>query len=113
MDDATTDDDEDNLVCERNTNANHYRFFKAKAAHDAVLGKIDASLAKKPLTAKESLHLHTKSLIGKLDDLAKTVELDVSTILPEQIKDPVLVTVHSWLRKGIVPEAKSPNLQQS
>ena len=66
---------------------------KAKAAHDAVLGKIDASLAKKTLTINEAPHLDTKSLIAKLDEVAKTVDLDVSTILAEQIKDPVLGTV--------------------
>ena len=86
---------------------------KAKAAHDAVLGKIDASLAKKPLTANEAPHLDTKSLIAKLDDVAKTVALDVSTILAEQIKDPVLGTVRSWIRKGTSPEPKTPEIQQS
>ena len=42
-DDATTDDDEDNLLCEINIHAHHYRLCKVKATHDAVLGKIDAS----------------------------------------------------------------------
>ena len=111
--DATTDDDEDNLICETNTHVDHHRLCKAKAAHDAVLGKVDTSLAKKPLTANEAPHLDTKSLIAKLDDVAKTVDLDVSTILAEQIKDPVLGTVRSWIRKGISPEAKSPDIQQS
>ena len=80
-DDAITDDDEDNLICEINTHADHYRLCKAKAVHDAVLGKIDASLAKKPLTTNEAPHLETKSLIAKLDEVAKTIDLDVSTIL--------------------------------
>ena len=57
--------------------------------------------------------MDTKSLNAKLDDVAKTVDLDVSTILAEQIKDPVLGTVRSWLRKGILPETKSPDIQQS
>ena len=112
-DDASTDNDEDNLICEINTHADRYRLCKAKAAHDAVLGKIDASLAKKTLTVTEAPHLDTKPLIAKLDDVAKTVDLDVSTILAEQIEDPVLGTVHSWLRKGITAEAKSPDIQQS
>ena len=112
-DDATTDDDEDNLICEVNTHANHYRLCKAKAALDAVLGKFDASLAKKPPTATEAPQLDTKSLITKGDDVAKTVDLDVSRIVAERIKDPVLGTVRSWLRKVISPEAKSPDLQQS
>ena len=46
-DDAITDDDEDNRLWEINTYADPYRLCKAKAAYDAVLGKIDASLAKK------------------------------------------------------------------
>ena len=111
--DAAADDDEDKLICEMITPADHYRLCKAKAAHDAVLGKIGASLAKKPLTVNEAPHLDRKSLIAKLDDVAKTVDLDVSTILAEQIKDPVLGTVGSWIRKGISPEPKTPEIQQS
>ena len=111
--DAITADDEDNLICEINTHVDYHRLRKAKAAHDAVLGKIDASLAKKPLTANEAPHLDTKSLIAKLDEVAKTIDLDVSTILPEQIKDPVLGTGRSWIRKRISAGPKTPEIQQS
>ena len=111
--DTAAVDDEDNLICQMNTNADPYRLCKAKAAHDAVFGRIDASLAKKPLTANEAPHLDTKSLIAKLDDVAKTVDLDVSTILAEQIKDPLLGTVRSWIRKGISPKPKTPEILQS
>ena len=110
---AITNDDEDNLNCEINLNADNYRRCKAKAAHDAVLGNIDASLAKKMRTPTESLNLDTESSIAKRDDVAKTVDLHVCTMLAEQIKDPVLGTVRSWLRKGISPEATSPEIQQS
>ena len=112
-DDPIINDDEDNFICEIITHADHYRLCKAKAAHDAVLGKIDASLAKKPLTATETPHLDTKSLIAKLDEVAKTIDLNVPTILAEQIKDPVLGTVRSWIRKGTLPEPKDPEIQQS
>ena len=112
-DDSITDDYEDNLLYEVNTHADHYRLCKAKAAHDAVFGEIDASLAKKPLTATEAPHLDAKSLIAKLGDVAKTIDLDVSTILAEQIKDPVLGTVRAWIRKGTSPEPKAPEIQQS
>ena len=47
---------------------------------------MDASLSKKTLIATEAPHLDTKALIVKLDDVAETVGLDVSTILAEQIK---------------------------
>ena len=112
-DNPIINDDEDNFICEINTHADRYILCKAKAAHDAVLGKIDASLAKKPLTATEAPHVDTKSLIAKLDEVAKTIDLDVSTILAEQIKDPVLGTVRSWIRNGISPEPKTPEIQQS
>ena len=96
--DAITDDDEDNLLCEINLNADNYRLSKAKASHDAVLGKIDASLVKNELTDIEAQHLNTKWLTAKLDGVAKTIDLDVSRILEEKIKDPVPGTVRSWLR---------------
>ena len=57
--------------------------------------------------------LDTKSLIAELDEVAKTIELDVPTILAEQIKDPVLGTVRSWIPNGISPEPKTPEIQQS
>ena len=91
--DAITDDDEDNLICEINLNADNYRLCKAKAAHDTVWGKNDASLVKKTLTSMEPSQSDTKSSIEELDDVAKTVGLDVSTILAEQMKDSVLGTV--------------------
>ena len=37
----------------------------------------------------------------------------MSTILAEQIKDPVLGVVRSWIRKGTLPEPKDPEIQQS
>ena len=110
--DAITDDDEDNLICEINLNADNYRLCKAKAAHDAVLGKIDASLVKKTLTAVEAPHLDIKALLTKLDDVPKTFDLDVSTILAKQTKDPVFGTVRSRLRKRSRPEVNSPEIQQ-
>ena len=96
-DDAATiiNDDDDNLICEINLDADNYRLCKAKAAHDAVFGKIDASIAKKTLTTTEAPHLDTKSLIAKLNDVAEIVDLDVSTIQAEQIKDPVHAIVRS------------------
>ena len=61
----------------------------------------------------EAPPLDTKRLFTKRDDVAKTVDIDVSTTLAEKIKDPFLGTVRSWLRKRISAEAKSPKIQQS
>ena len=112
-DDAITEDDEDNLICEINLHADHYKLWKAKADHDAVLVKKYASLAKKTLTATEAPHWDTRALITKQYDVAKTIDLDVSTILAEQNKDPVLGTVGSWIRKKTSPEPEAPEIQQS
>ena len=77
------------------------------------MGKTDASLAKKPLTATEAPHLDTKSLIAKLHEVAKPFDLDVSTLLAKQTRDPGLGTVRSWIRKRTSPEPKDPEIQQS
>ena len=44
-----TDEDEDNILRETNLNADNNRLCKAEAANYAVLGKTDASLAKKDI----------------------------------------------------------------
>ena len=103
-----TDDDERNRILQVNLDADHYRLCKAKTAHDTMLGKIDASLAKKTLTATEAAHLDTKAITTKMNDVAKTIDLSVSTILAEQTRDPVLGTVRSWIRKRFSPDLKLP-----
>ena len=114
--DQTEDDeeeDEDDHIFRIDTNIDHYRLCKAKTAHDLALGKIDPSLAKKPLTITEAPHLDTKALRSKLYEVAKCVDLDVSIILADQFKDAVLGTVRSWIRKQVSPNVKSPEIQQS
>ena len=78
-----------------------------------MLGKTDVSLAKKSLTASDAPHLITKALIQKVDEVVKTKDLDASTILEEQMKDPVLGTVRSWIRQNTPLDTKSPKKQQS
>ena len=110
---VSKDSEIDNLVCDISIQADQARPCQAKQAHDLVLRKPDALLIKKLLTTSDAPHLDTKALIQKLDDVAKTVDLDVSTILAEQIKDPVPGTVRSWIRKNTPPDTKSPEIQQS
>ena len=78
-----------------------------------MLGKTNASLIKKFLSNSDAPHLKSKALIQKLDEVAKTVDLDVSTTLAEQMKDPVFGTVRPWNRKDTPPDTKSPEIQQS
>ena len=109
----STDSEDDNIVCDISIQADQARLCQTKQTHNLVLGKTDASLAKKCITASDAPHLDTKALIQKLDEVEKAVDLDVSTILEEQMKDPVLGTVRSWIRKSTPPDTKSPEIQQS
>ena len=84
------DDDEDNLICEINLIADSYRLCKAKAGHDCVLGKIDASLAKKAITSTEAPHLVTKALMTKLDVVAKTFDLGRTNERPNTWHRPIM-----------------------
>ena len=108
-----TNSEDDNIVCDISVQADKPRRSQAKEAHELVLGKTDASLVKKIPTTSDIPHLDAKTLIQKLDEIAKVVDLDVSTILAEQMKDPVLGTVRSWIRKGKPYDVKSPEIQQS
>ena len=55
----------------------------------------------------------TRELIGQLDKISKEAELNVTTILQEQINDPVLSVVRQWMKTGNKPTPKSPELQHS
>ena len=110
---ARLDSEADKIVCDISTQADQAQLCLAKQTNDLVLGKTDAQLVKKFLTASDAPHLKTKALIQILDEVAKTVDLDVSTIPAEQLKDPVLGTVRSWFRKKTPPDTKSPEIQQS
>ena len=109
----STDSEDDNIICVISIHADQARLCQAKQANDLVLGNTDASLVKNFLTTSDAPHLDTKVLIQNFDEVAKTVDIDVSTILPEQLKDPVLGTVRSWIRKSIPPDTKSLEIQQS
>ena len=101
---ATQNEEEDHIV-EVNTSTNHYRLCKAKLAQDYALGKLDTSLTKNALTATVAPHLDTRDLIVKLDEVSKMVDIDVSIILAEEIKDHILGIVRSWIRRGSLPDA--------
>ena len=110
--DCDTDKAEDDYVCEINAN-NHYRQCKARAAHDLVISDSDALLGKRTLSAATAPHLRTQDLITKLDDVAKVVDLDVPTILQEQLKDLVLSIVRSWIERNTSPGLRAPKIRQS
>ena len=107
-----TDSEDDNIVSDFSIQAYQTRPCQARQAHDWLPGRSGASLVKKLLTTSDAPHLDTKSLIQKLDEVEKTADLDKSTILADQMKDPILGTVRSWIRKNTPPDTKSPEIQQ-
>ena len=107
------EDDEEDHIFEVNFNTDQYRPCNTKLAHDSLLSKMDTPLTKKTLTVIEARHLDTKALIAKLDEVPKIVDLDVSTILGEQMKDPLFGTVGSWIRRGEPAHVTIPEIQQS
>ena len=107
-----SEEDEDDYVYEINAN-DHYRIGKARAAHESLISDPDTLLVKKTLSATAAPHLKTQDLITKLDDVAKVVDLDISTILQEQLKDPVLSIVRSWIEGNFPPDLKTPEIRQS
>ena len=111
--DINTDSEDDNIVCDISIQANKPLLCQSKQTHELVLEKSDASLPKKLLTISDAPHLDIKALIRKLDEVAKTVDLDVSTILAEQMKDPCSGTVRSWIHENTTPDKKVPEIQQS
>ena len=78
-----------------------------------VISDSDNLQAKKTLSAAAALHLRTQDLITKLDDVAKVVDLDVPTTLQEQLKDPVLIIVRSWIEANFSPDLTAPEIRQS
>ena len=110
--DCDIDKDEDDYVCEINAN-DHYRLCKARAAHDLIISDSDTLLAKRTLSAATAPHLRTQDFITKLDDVAKVVDFDVPTILQEQLKDPVLSIVRSWIERNTSPDLRAPEIRQS
>ena len=78
-----------------------------------VFSKPDTFKAKKTLSATAAPHLRTQVLVTKLDDVAKVVDLDVPTILQEQLKEPVLSKVRSWIEQNISPDLSTPAIRQS
>ena len=78
-----------------------------------VISNPDTLLAKKTLSVAAAPHLRTQDLITKLDNVAKVVDLDVPTILQEQLKNPVLSIVRSWIERNTSPDLRTPEIRLS
>ena len=74
--------------------------------------KANAFSSKKTLSTTAVPHLRTQDLITELDDVAKFVDLDVSTLLQEKLKDPILSIVCSWIEGSTSLDLRAPEIPQ-
>ena len=57
--------------------------------------------------------MDTSDLIQKLSDFAREAELDLQTLLEEQLNDPVLQVVRKWSKTSYTRSQKTPDINQS
>ena len=55
-------------------------------------------ILEKPISLELYLHIDTPDLIQKLSDFARDADLDIQTLLEEQLNDPVLQVVRKWIK---------------
>ena len=107
--------DSDNQIAELNFDQKDSEFL-----HDFSLANesIRRNQSQKPIIKSKidsELHpeVNTKELIMKLNDFAKTADLHVTTLVEEQLNDPVLQKVRSWIKKSDKQPAKTHDINQS
>ena len=105
----------DNEVAELNFDQKDSEFL-----HDFSLANesIRRNQSQKPiLKSNMDSELHpevdTKELIQKLGDFATTADLDVTTLVEEQLNVPVLRKVRSWIKKSDKRPTKTHDINQS
>ena len=109
------DYDSDNEIAELNFDQNDPEF-----VHDFSLANksMRKNQSQKPILKSNidsELHpeVDTKELIQKLSDFAKTVDLDITTLVEEQLNDPVLQKVRIWIKKSDKRPVKTHDINQS
>ena len=109
----SSDDEED--VAELNLSSGDHEFYRDKstAKEKNNSQKVKRPLLNKSLDAEQFPHVDTKDLLQKLSDYSKIADLDITTLVAEQINDPVSQVVRSWVRNNNKPTTKTPERQQS
>ena len=83
-------------------------------AHESIRTKTkDNPILKKPISFELFPHVDTSDLIQKLSDFARDADLDIQTLLEEQLNDPVLQVVRKWMKNSDTRPQKTPDINQS
>ena len=83
-------------------------------AHELFRSKTkDKSILKKPITFELFPHVDAPDLIQKLSDFSHDADLDIQTLLEEQLNDPVLQVLRKWIKTSDTRPQKTPDINQS
>ena len=109
----SSDNEED--VAELHLFSGDHEFYRDKstAKEKNISQKVGRPLLNKSLDAEQFPHVDTKDLLQKLSDCSKIADLDIPTLVAEQINDPELQVVRCWVRNHNKPTTKTPEIQQS
>ena len=90
-------------------------FFRDNSvAHESFRTKTkDEQFLKKPISFELFFHVDTTDLIQKLSDFIREADLDIQTLLGEQVKDPILQVVPNWIETSNTRPQKTPDTIQS
>ena len=72
----------------------------------------DKPILKKPISFELFPHVDTSDLLQKLSDFARDADLDIQTLLEEQLNDPVLQVVRKWIKTSDTRPQKTPDISQ-
>ena len=116
IDDIETDSScDEEEVAELHLSSEDHEFYRDKstAKEKNISQKRERPLLNKNLDVEQFPHVDTKDLLQKLSDYSKTADLDITTLVAEQINDPVLQIVRAWVRNKNKPNTKTPEIHQS
>ena len=83
-------------------------------AHELFRTKTkEKPILKKPISFELFPHVDTPDLIQKLSHFARDADIDLQTLLEEQLNDPVLQVVRKWIKTSDTRLQKTPNIHQS
>ena len=82
-----------------------HELFRTKTKYKPIL--------KKPISFEIFPHVDTPDLIQKLSDFALDADLDIQTLLEEQLNDPVLQVDRKWMKTSDTRPQKTPDINQS
>ena len=113
FDEESTDDETE--IAELNLEIQDPNFRRGHSVpHELFRTKTkDKPIPKKPSYFELFPQVDTPDLIQKLTDFARDADLDIQTLLEEQLNDPVLQVVRKWMKTSDIRPQKTPDINQS